>query len=179
MLQRSHHALIVTGLWSSLVEQNKVTSQGRSISVQGYQFDGGWADLCPCWADKKQMRRKGGQKSLKCRLHGFVNSWYWPSRFYLIRFPFLRLDLLDTHCYASCAAACCHTADAMCFCIDYTSGISSNANARVCVCVCMDVCVLEEWVKEHIPIKPYPRVIVFTHVMNCFMFEQSILSNMM
>lgn len=57
-----------------------------------------------------------------------------PSCFYLIRFPFLRLDLLGAHCYASGAAACCHTADAKCFRIDYTSGISSNANASVYVC---------------------------------------------
>lgn len=58
-----------------------------------------------------------------------------PSRFYLIRFPFLRLDLLDTHCYARRGAACCHTADAKCFRIDYTSGISPNANVSVCVFV--------------------------------------------
>lgn len=50
--------------------------------------------------------------------------------------------MLDAHCYARCAAACCHTADAMCFRIDYTSGISSNANASVCVRAGMGVCVL-------------------------------------
>lgn len=61
-----------------------------------------------------------------------------PSHFYLIRFPFLGLDLLDSHCYASCAAVCCHSADAEYFCIDYTSGISSNANATLCV---FEVCI--------------------------------------
>lgn len=72
--------------------------------------------------------------ALKWRLHQFVNSWYWPSCIYLIRFPFIRLGLLAAHCYASCSAACCGTADSMCFHIDYTSGISADANAWVCVC---------------------------------------------
>lgn len=52
--------------------------------------------------------------------------------------------MLDAHCYASSAAACCHTADAMCFRIDYTSGISSDANAWVCVCASMQECVYKE-----------------------------------
>lgn len=72
--------------------------------------------------------------ALKLRLHGSVNSLYWPSCFYLIRFQFFRLGLLAAHCYASCAAACCRSADSTCFHIDYTSGISADANVRLCIC---------------------------------------------
>lgn len=124
---------------SLFLKHSFLLPKGHVFTSQGAQFSH-WADPCLCWADKKNM---GGKKrvgeSLKKRLHGFVNSWYWPSRFYLIRFTFFRLGLLAAHFYAGCTAACCRTADSMCFHIDYTSGISADANAWVCVCESMCV----------------------------------------
>lgn len=94
------------------------------------------------------------------------------SHSYLIRLPFVKPGLVESHCYALCAEAYRHAADAKYFCIDYTSGINSNANATVWVCACLK-CVLGVREKfQRFVVKAKVYLIIFEHMFEVMLLKE-------